>query len=188
MIFLKLFLAFLEVGAFAFGGGYAALPLIEDVVVNRQGWLTLQEMTDVIALSQVTPGPIALNAATFVGTRVAGIPGAIVATVAAVLPQTLLLLFLGWFMFYGGRITLLDRALKGLRPGVSGLIGVAALSMLTSSVISSFQPLAIDPVALTAFILIFLLRLKKIDMMKLILVGAGLGLLGGLAEQVFGRG
>ena len=88
MIFWQLFIAFLEVGALAFGGGYAALPLIEQVVVNRYHWLSLREMTDVVAISQVTPGPIALNAATFVGTRVAGIPGAIIASVAAVLPQT----------------------------------------------------------------------------------------------------
>ncbi|HZK29367.1 MAG TPA: chromate transporter, partial [Clostridia bacterium] len=85
MILWQLFLAFLEVGTFAFGGGYAALPLIEKTVVVRHGWLTIQEMTDVIAISQVTPGPIALNAATFVGTRLAGIPGAIVASCAAVL-------------------------------------------------------------------------------------------------------
>jgi|LSQX01.3.fsa_nt_gb chromate transporter len=184
MIFWKLFLAFLEVGALAFGGGYAALPLIEGVVVNRYQWMTLKEMTDIIAISQVTPGPIALNAATFVGTRVAGLPGAIVATIAAVLPQTVFLLFLGWFLFYGGRITLFNRALKGLRPGVSGLIALAALSMFMSSLFVSTSPLVIDPLALAAFLAVFLLRLKKVDLLKLVLAGAGIGLIGGLVETL----
>ena len=186
MIFWQLFIAFLEVGALAFGGGYAALPLIEQVVVNRYHWLSLREMTDVVAISQVTPGPIALNAATFVGTRVAGIPGAIIASVAAVLPQTLLLLFLGWFLFHGGRITLIDRALKGLRPGVGGLIGVAAVSMVMASLFTSTAPLAIDFVAVAAFVVVVVLLLKKLDPIKLIAIGAGIGLLGGLVEHLIG--
>lgn len=184
MIFWQLFIAFLEVGALAFGGGYAALPLIERVVVNQYHWLTLTEMTDIIALSQVTPGPIALNAATFVGTRVAGIPGALIASVAAVLPQTVFLLFLGWFLFYGGRITYIERALKGLRPGVTGLIGVAALSMCASSLLISTAPVSIDWIAVAAFVAVFLLLLKKIDLFKLIMIGAGIGLLGGLIEHL----
>ena len=184
MIFWQLFIAFLEVGALAFGGGYAAMPLIENVVVNQHQWLTLKEMTDVIALSQVTPGPIALNAATFVGTRVAGVPGAIIASVAAVLPQTVFLLFLGWFLFHGGRITYINRALKGLRPGVTGLIGVAAISMLLASLLISTSPLTIDWTAAAAFLLVFVLHFKKIDLFKLILLGAGIGLLGGLAEHL----
>lgn len=187
MILLKLFFVFLEVGAFAFGGGYAALPLIEQAVVVRHGWLTIQEMTDVVAISQVTPGPIALNAATFVGTRVAGIPGAIVASFAAVLPQTVILLFLGWFLFHGGRITMVDRALKGLRPGVAGLIGVAALSMFLSSVFITTAPVAIDLIATGAFVLVFMLRLKRVDLLKLIPLGAGIGLIGGLIEHFAGR-
>ncbi len=184
MIFWRLFIAFLEVGALAFGGGYAALPLIEEVVVNRYHWLNLTEMTDIIALSQVTPGPIALNAATFVGTRVAGIPGAMIASIAAVLPQTVFLLFLGWFLFYGGRITLLERALKGLRPGVVGLIAAAAFSMFLSSLFTTSSPLALDLIAVLAFIVVFILRLKKIDLFKLVFIGAGVGLLGGLIEHL----
>lgn len=186
MIFWQLFIAFLEVGALAFGGGYAALPLIENVVVNQYHWLTLKEMTDVIALSQVTPGPIALNAATFVGTRVAGIPGAIVASTAAVLPQTVFLLFLGWFLFHGGRITWINRALRGLRPGVTGLIGVAAISMLLSSLFITRSPITIDWVAAVAFLLVFVLHFKKIDLFKLIILGAGIGLIGGLVEHLAG--
>ncbi len=184
MIYIRLFLAFLEVGAFAFGGGYAALPLIEQVVVSRHGWMTLREMTDIIAISQVTPGPIALNAATFVGTRVAGIPGAVIASVAAVLPQTVFLLFLGWFMFHGGRITLIKRALKGLRPGVAGLIAIAALSMFMSSLFPGSSLTAPDYVAAAAFVLAVFMRFKKMDVTRMIFAGAGIGLIGGLIEHL----
>lgn len=184
MIFWQLFIAFLEVGALAFGGGYAALPLIEQVVVNRYHWLTIREMTDVISLSQVTPGPIALNAATFVGTRVAGVPGALIASIAAVLPQTVFLLFLGWFLFYGGRATYINRALKGLRPGVVGLIAVASISMLLSSLLTGRAPITFDWVATGAFLVVFFLQFKKINLIHLIALGAGLGLAGGLIEHL----
>ena len=80
MIYLQLFLSFLQIGMFSFGGGYAAMPLIQGQVVTLHGWLTISEFTDLITISQMTPGPIAVNSATFVGMKIAGIPGAIVAT------------------------------------------------------------------------------------------------------------
>ena len=80
MIYLRLFLSFLQIGAFSFGGGYAALPLIRHQVVEANGWLQLSEFTDLITISQMTPGPIAVNSATFVGLKVAGIPGAVICT------------------------------------------------------------------------------------------------------------
>ena len=75
MIYLKLFLSFLQIGLFSFGGGYAAMPLIREQVVTQHGWLTMTEFTDLITISQMTPGPIAINAATFVGSKIAGVPG-----------------------------------------------------------------------------------------------------------------
>ena len=75
MIYFQLFLSFLQIGAFSFGGGYAAMPLIQNQVVTLHGWLNLAEFTDLVTISQMTPGPIAINAATFVGTRIAGTPG-----------------------------------------------------------------------------------------------------------------
>ena len=77
MIYFQLFLSFLQIGAFSFGGGYAAMPLIQNQVVTLHGWLNLAEFTDLVTISQMTPGPIAINAATFVGTRIAGTPGAL---------------------------------------------------------------------------------------------------------------
>ena len=79
MIYLQLFLSFLQIGAFSFGGGYAAMPLIQNQVVQLHPWLSQSEFTDLITISQMTPGPIAINSATFVGTRIAGMPGALAA-------------------------------------------------------------------------------------------------------------
>ena len=76
MIYLQLFFSFLQIGMFSFGGGYAAMPLIREQVVSRHGWLDMGEFTNLITISQMTPGPIAVNSATFVGTKIAGIPGA----------------------------------------------------------------------------------------------------------------
>ena len=87
MTFLQLFLAFLQIGAFSFGGGYAAMPLIQDQVVTKYGWLTQTDFADLVTISEMTPGPIAINAATFVGNQVAGIPGALVATFGFILPS-----------------------------------------------------------------------------------------------------
>ena len=77
MIYIQLFLSFLQVGLFSFGGGYAALPLIQSQIVDAHRWLDVKEFTDLITLSQMTPGPIAINSATFVGIKVAGVPGAL---------------------------------------------------------------------------------------------------------------
>ena len=87
MIYLKLFLSFLQIGAFSFGGGYAALPLIQEQVVTLNNWLSLREFTDLITISQMTPGPIAINSATFVGIKIAGIGGALAATFGCILPS-----------------------------------------------------------------------------------------------------
>ena len=90
MTYLQLFLSFLQIGALSFGGGYAAMPLIQEQIVTRHGWLSMGEFTDLVTIAEMTPGPIAINAATFVGTRVAGIPGAMAATVGCILPACIL--------------------------------------------------------------------------------------------------
>ena len=85
MIYFQLFLAFLQIGAFSFGGGYAAMPLIQAQVIEKYHWLTLNDFTNLITIAEMTPGPIAVNSSTFVGNQVAGIPGAIVATIGCIL-------------------------------------------------------------------------------------------------------
>ena len=90
MIYIQLFFSFLQVGLFSFGGGYAAMPLIQGQVVTMHQWLSMSEFTDLITISQMTPGPIAVNSATFVGIKVAGLPGAIAATAGCILPSCIL--------------------------------------------------------------------------------------------------
>ena len=94
MLLLKLFFSFIQVGLFSVGGGYAAMPLIQGQVVTLHGWLTKSEFTDLITISQMTPGPIAVNSATFVGMKIAGIPGAVVATAGCILPSCVIVTIL----------------------------------------------------------------------------------------------
>ena len=89
-LYLQLFWSFFQVGLFSFGGGLATMPLIQDQVVNIHHWLTLPEFTDLITISQMTPGPIAVNSASFVGMRIAGIPGSLIATFACILPACII--------------------------------------------------------------------------------------------------
>lgn len=94
MIYFQLFLSFFQIGLFSFGGGYAAMPLIQGQVVQGHGWLSMSEFTDLITISQMTPGPIAVNSATFVGIKIAGIPGALAATFGCILPSCILVTLL----------------------------------------------------------------------------------------------
>ena len=99
MIYLELMFSFLYIGLFSIGGGYATMPLIQEQVVERHHWLTMEEFADVIAISQMTPGPIAINSATFTGIRIAGIFGAIAATIGCILPSLVIVLSLA-FLYY----------------------------------------------------------------------------------------
>ncbi|MDR1831995.1 MAG: chromate transporter [Fusobacteriaceae bacterium] len=130
MIFLELFWSFFQVGLFTVGGGYASLPLIQNQVVNYHGWLTLAEFTDLITISQMTPGPIAINSATFVGTRIAGLPGAIVATAGFVTPSCIIMGILAYIFFKYKNLSVVQGVLAGLRPAVVAMILSAGLSIL----------------------------------------------------------
>lgn len=133
MIYLELFLSFLQIGAFSFGGGYAAMPLIQQQVVNAHHWISLNEFSDLITISQMTPGPIAINSATFVGTRVAGIGGAVVATIGCVLPSCLLVSILAYLYYRYKTLSLVQGVLRSLRPAVIALIAGAGLSILLTA-------------------------------------------------------
>lgn len=130
MIYLDLFLSFLKVGLFSIGGGYAAMPLIQSQAIDRYGWLTMNEFTDLVSIAEMTPGPIAVNAATFIGTRLAGLPGALIATFGVILPSLIIvsLLFLVYKKF--GKLPAIQTALTWLRPAVTALIAAAGLTIL----------------------------------------------------------
>lgn len=133
MIYLQLFLSFLQIGLFSFGGGYAAMPLIQGQVVTLHGWLTISEFTDLITISQMTPGPIAVNSATFVGMKIAGIPGAMVATAGCILPSCILVTILARLYLKYRNLDLLQGVLKSLRPAVVAMIASAGILILKNA-------------------------------------------------------
>lgn len=133
MIYLKLFISFLQIGCFSFGGGYAAMPLIQEQVVTLNHWLTLDAFTDLVTISQMTPGPIAVNAATFVGTQIAGTPGAIVATLGCILPSCIFVTMLAFIYTKYKNLSLLQGTLSALRPAVVALIANAGVTILVSA-------------------------------------------------------
>lgn len=134
MIYLRLFLAFFEIGLFSLGGGYAALPLIQSRIVEQNGWLTLSEFTDLITIAEMTPGPMAINSATFVGNRIAGFGGALAASFGCIVPSLIIVSVL--FLLYARFRTMpfLQNVLKTLRPIVVALIASAGLTLLKTAV------------------------------------------------------
>ena len=130
MIYLSLFWSFFQIGLFSIGGGYAAMPLIQHQVVDLHAWLTMTQFADIITIAEMTPGPIAINAATFVGIQVCGIPGAIVATIGCVFPSCIIVLALARLYYRYRELSLMKGVLLGLRPAVVALIASAGLSIL----------------------------------------------------------
>lgn len=120
---------FLKIGAFTFGGGYAMIPLIQREVVEHRRWLTQEDLLEVIAIAESTPGPIAINAATFVGVRVAGVAGACAATLGVVLPSFFIMLGLSFVLEQFQAIPAVQYAFRGIRAGVLALILKALLAM-----------------------------------------------------------
>ncbi|MDD5565908.1 MAG: chromate transporter [Candidatus Omnitrophica bacterium] len=129
MIIVKLFWEFFKIGLFTFGGGYAMIPLIEKEIVNKYHWLTMEQFTDLVAIAEMTPGPIAVNSATFVGYKVSKFWGAVGSTAGVVLPSFLIILVVASVFFSIQDNQIVQAAFKGLRPAIFGLIIVAALSI-----------------------------------------------------------
>ncbi len=178
MIYLQLLISFFQIGLFSIGGGYAALPLIQEQVVDNHQWLTMNEFTDLITISQMTPGPIAINAATFVGNQIAGLPGSILATLGCVLPSFLIVLTLAYFYFKYKNISIVQGILGGLRPAVVALIGSAGLSILILSLWGeggfSLKPEDLNVIAVGLFLAsLFVLRKWKVNQIT-VMVGSGI--------------
>lgn len=133
MIYFQLFLSFLQIGLFSFGGGYAAMPLIQGQVVTDHGWLSMTEFTDLITISQMTPGPIAINSATFVGIKIAGIPGALVATIGCILPSCIIVTLVAKLYLKYRNMAVLQGILNSLRPAVVAMIASAGISILITA-------------------------------------------------------
>jgi len=134
MIYLQLFLSFFQIGLFSFGGGYAAMPLIQGQIVKIHGWMTMSEFTDLITISQMTPGPIAVNSATFVGLRVAGYAGAAVATFGCILPSCIIVTVIVRLYLKYRKQDVLQEILGGIRPAVVAMIASAGVSIFVTAV------------------------------------------------------
>lgn len=139
MIFLQLFYTFFKIGLFGFGGGYAMLSMIQGEVVTRHDWLSSSEFTDIVAISQMTPGPIGINSATYVGytavvnagySHATGILGSAVATCSVVLPSFILMIIISKFFLKYQKHPSVAAIFSGLRPGVVGLLASAALVLM----------------------------------------------------------
>jgi len=167
MLLIQLFLTFAQIGLFAFGGGYATLPLIEKELVSKFHWLTHKEFLEVVTISQLTPGPIAINAATFVGYKVSGFFGSIIATVSVCLPSVILILIVVRFLRKFETNIWVNNILKGLRPAVVALIAAAAYSLIKGGGITDIKGLIIGVVSFV------ILRSKRLDPI-LILILAGI--------------
>jgi len=180
MIFLELLLGFLEVGCFSFGGAYAAIPLIKDVVL-RYGWLDEETLLYFIGVCESTPGPIMINLATYVGSSQAGILGSVLATFAVVLPAFLIIL---------GVVAIMDRFMKnpyvkavmsGLKPGVIGVILATGIALILGNVFTP-EKMDVQALVLTALLAVLsfgsrLVFKKKIPPIPLIGISAVLGMI-----------
>ena len=184
MIYLELFWSFVQVGLFCVGGGYASMPLIQAQVIDVHGWLSMSEFIDIFTISQMTPGPIGINAATFVGMKVAGFLGAIVATLGFVTPSFILGIIFAKLFFKYGNIGVIKGILNGLRPAVVALICSAGMSFIFLALFNTekmpINVADIDYLGLFVLIVAFIAVRKKVGIIK-ILAGSGvLGLILGL--------
>lgn len=181
MIYLELFWSFFQIGLFSVGGGYAAMPIIEHQVVELHSWMTMQEFVDIITISQMTPGPIAVNSATFVGIQIAGLPGAIIATLGCIFPSCIIVLTLAWVYSRYRNLSVIQGVLGGLRPAVVAMIASAGLSILVLSLWNgaavSLNPADLDWVSLLLFVgALFALRRWKLNPIYAMLACGGIGL------------
>ncbi len=170
----ELFITFFQIGLFSFGGGYAVLPLIEAEAVHGHAWLTMQEFADLVTISQMTPGPIAINASTFVGQRVGGFVGAIVATAGCIMPSCIIALILAYLYYKYNNLRLIKGALLGLRPAVVSLIAGAGISIGILAMFNEAGDIQLYAIPLFLVCLV-LLNKWKVDPIKVI---AGTGFLG----------
>lgn len=173
MIYLQLLYSYLKIGFFGFGGGYAMLSLIQNEVVVQNQWMTNAQFTDIVAISQMTPGPIAINSATYVGYTVAGFWGSVVATTAVCLPALTLMILITRFFLQLRDNRYVKGAIAGMKPIVVGMIGAAALLLMFPK--STDGASFIDGWSWALFAVAMAASLKKVNPILLIVLGAMAG-------------
>lgn len=177
MLLLKLFFAFIQVGLFSVGGGYAAIPLIQEQIVNIYGLMTLEEFSDLITVAEMTPGPISINSATFVGMRIAGIPGVLICTIGCIIPSFCICLILAHFYYKYRTVSGVQVVLGAMRPAVVALIASAGASILMLGLFQAeIYNIVLDNVRVVELgifaLALFLLRKFKMNAITIIL-GSG---------------
>ncbi|NLX41247.1 MAG: chromate transporter [Bacteroidales bacterium] len=171
MIYLQLFLSYLKIGFFGFGGGYAMISLIQNEIVVRNNWLTALELADIVAISQMTPGPIAINCATYVGYAVTGnVWGSLLATFAVCLPPLTIMTVITIFYRRLHDNYIVKSALSWMRPVMTGMIGAAALMFLNRETF-------VDWVSIVIFAVSFVAIWKKFNPILLLIIAAVAGIL-----------
>jgi chromate transporter len=170
MLYLQLFISFLKIGFFSFGGGYAMIPLITEEVVTVHHWVSMRELAQLIAISQMTPGPIAVSAATYIGYKTAGILGSILATTAVISPAFVIVMLMAKYFHVIKSNTFTQRMLAGIKPVVVFLIAVAGIK-LAGSVVPGVASVLIGLGAL------LLLTKTKIHPIYTIIIGGLMGIL-----------
>ncbi len=184
MIFWELFVSYLKIGFFGFGGGYAMLSLIQNEVVVQHEWLTGAEFAEIVAISQMTPGPIAINSATYIGYTVGcdaggfwwGILGSIVATISVCLPALTLMILITKFFLRLHKNPWVEGAMRGMRPVVIGMIAAAALMLMFPQSGNPAEENFIDGWSWLLFALALAGSVKKINPILLIAAAALLGI------------
>ncbi len=180
MIFLQLFYTFFKIGLFGFGGGYAMISMIQGEVVTRHEWLSSIEFTDIIAISQMTPGPIGINSATYVGysavvnagySHAIGILGSTVATVSVVLPSFILMVLISKFFLKYQKHPIIASVFKGLRPGVVGLLAAAALVLMNGENFGTYNWQILTSILLFAGTFIASYRYKVNPILLIVICG-----------------
>ncbi len=182
-IFLELFITFFKIGLFTFGGGYAMLPLIQKEVLNH-GWMEIEEIINFIAVSESTPGPFAINCATYVGMETGGVLGAICATLGVVLPSFIVILCVARFYKKFKESKIVSSVMTGLRPAVIGLIGSALVSMILTVFLPNgfdFGGIVIPDllVSLAIAVVMTILVFKKVHPIIIIVLSAVAGIAAG---------
>lgn len=189
MILTQLFLSFLQIGLFSIGGGYAAIPLIQEQTVLVHGWLTAEQFMDLATIAEMTPGPIGINGATFVGLKVAGLPGAVTATLGFILPSMVIVSFLALIYRRYCALPMLQSVLSSLRPAVIALIAAAGINMLLQATFggrANISPATIRWADVILFIVSFLiLRNKRLSPILVMAMCGAAGLLLGLTGIPF---
>ena len=180
MIFLSLFLTFLQIGLFGFGGGYGMLSLIQSETVVRHAWLTSAEFTNIVAISQMTPGPIGINSATYVGysavvnagySHAVGILGSTIATVSVVLPSFILMVLISKFFLKYQKHPIIASVFEGLRPGVVGLLAAAALVLMNRENFGTYNWQILTSIILFAGTFIASYRYKVNPILLIVICG-----------------